>query len=44
MGNPQAAACTAECANSSLKDRGPLHIIVLFIYSHLEIFLPFFHL
>lgn len=31
MDNPQAAACAAECANSSLKDRGLRHIIVLFI-------------
>lgn len=30
MGNPRAAACTAEHANSSLKDWDPLHIIVLF--------------
>lgn len=40
----RAAACSAGCANCSLKDWDLLCIIVLFFYSHLESFLLFFHL
>lgn len=42
--NPQAATHISGCASRALKGQNPVHITVLFVYPHLESFLPILHL